>query len=170
MGWRYEGAVERVVAAPPEAVYDIVSDVASVGSRSNECRTAHWLAGFDGAAVGARFRGRNRHGLARWSRVCEVVEAEPGRAFAFRTVPERRDPSRNDSTLWRYDLTEVDGGTLVRHSYEITKMPMQPFRTVYATLLPQHKDMRPSMQFTLDRLAEAAEARAQRQVGPHHER
>jgi len=82
MGWRYEGAVERLVAAPPEAVYEVVSDVVSVGSRSTECRSARWLPGSDGAAAGARFRGRNRHGLARWSRVCEVVEAEPGRRFA----------------------------------------------------------------------------------------
>ena len=160
MGWRSGGQVERVVAAPADELYAAITDIASVGSRSDECHTAHWLPGSSGPAVGARFVGRNRHRLARWSRTCEVVEAEPGRTFAFRTVPERLDLSRADSTLWRYELTEVPGGTLVRHSYEITQPPLRPFRAVYGVLLPQHKDMRPSMQLTLERLAQSVGATA----------
>jgi hypothetical protein len=89
--------------------------------------------------------------------VCEVIDAQPGRSFAFRTVPERLDLSRADSTTWRYDFEPGAGGTLVRHSYEITTLPKAPFRALYGRLLPQHKDMRPSMTFTLDRLAAAVE-------------
>ncbi|MCW2712672.1 MAG: hypothetical protein JWP24_2866 [Marmoricola sp.] len=66
-------------------------------------------------SVGAVFRGRNRVRLAaRWSR-CEVVAAEPGRAFAFRTLPERLDPSRRDSTTWSYRLEPTADGTRVEH-------------------------------------------------------
>jgi hypothetical protein len=60
--------------------------------------------------------GRNRSHLARWSRVCEVVEAKPGRVFAFRTVPERADLSRADSTTWRSELVAHADGIFVRHS------------------------------------------------------
>lgn len=152
--WLREGSVERTVAAAPEEVYRLLGDVTSTGERSSECRRADWLP--DSPAepvVGARFRGHNRSGLARWSRVCEVVEATPGEAFAFRTIPERRDPSRQDSTIWRYDLAPVDGGTRVRHSYEITQEPRPFFKRVYGVLLPHHRDMRPAMAQTLEALA-----------------
>jgi hypothetical protein len=44
---------------------------------------------------------------------------------------------------------------LVRHSYEITRLPLPPFKALYGVLLPHHKDMRPAMQYTLDRLAKS---------------
>ena len=156
--WRTRGSVERFVAAAPEEVYRVVSDVTSTGQRSEECRSAAWLPGGPQTAqVGARFRWRNRFRVARWSRVCEVVEADPGRTFAFRTVPQRVDLSRADSTTWRYDLLPQDGGTLLRHSYEVHRLPLQPFRALYGALLPHHRDMRPAMQHTLDRVADAVE-------------
>jgi hypothetical protein len=156
--WRTSGSVERVVPARPDDVYREVADVTSTGERSDECRRVEWLGGAREPAVGARFRGHNRSGLARWSRVCEVVEAKPGEAFAFRTVPERIDPSRHDSTTWRYDLRPHEGGTLVRHSYEVTVMPFRAFKLLFGVLMPHHRDMRPAMQHTLDALARAMDA------------
>jgi hypothetical protein len=87
-----------------------------------------------------------------WSRRCEVVTADRGRAFAFRTLPERLDVTRRDSTTWRYDLEPVDGGTRVRHSYEITTPPVRPLRALFGALLPHHRDMRPQMRANLDAL------------------
>lgn len=143
--WLTSGSVELTINATPRDVYDLVSDVTRIGERSPECRTAAWVGGVPGT-VGAVFRGRNRVGwLARWSRRCEVTRAEPGRAFAFRTVSERVDPSRRDSTTWAYTLTAVDGGTQVEHSYEITQMPLRPFKALYGMTLPAHRDMRPQM-------------------------
>jgi hypothetical protein len=148
------GSGELFVEADADEIYRVVSDVTSTGQRSDECSRAEWLeAQAPSGQVGSRFRGRNRSGIARWSRVCEVIEADPGRAFAFRTVPERFDLSRADSTTWRYDLLRQDAGTLVRHSYEITQPPMQPFRLIYGALLPHHRDRRPAIQHTLERLA-----------------
>src|SRR6478752_667280 len=75
--WRTAGSVELVVAAPPAAVYELVSDVTRIGERSPECRSATWESGTPGT-VGAVFRGRNRWGwAARWSRRCEVTTADP---------------------------------------------------------------------------------------------
>ena len=143
--WRTSGSVELLVDADPATVYDRVSDVTRIGERSPECRSATWVSGRPGDR-GSVFRGRNRWGwAARWSRRCEVVEAEPGRAFAFRTLPERWDVTRRDSTTWAYAMEEVDGGTLVRHSYEVTLLPLRPLRAVYGVLLPHHRDMRPQM-------------------------
>jgi hypothetical protein len=150
--WRTDGAVELYVDASPAAVYDRVADVTRTRERSSECHTCEWLPGEEPGTVGSRFRGRNRFKLARWSRVCEVVAAEPGRTFAYRTVPERLDPSRADSTLWSYELEPQGEGTLVRHRYEIRKLPVQPFRWFYGSYLAHHRDMRPQMQETLEAL------------------
>lgn len=151
--WRTSGSVELVIAADPRAVYDVVSDVTRIGERSPECRSAAWEQGLPGSA-GAVFRGRNRWGrAARWSRRCLVTEADPGRLFAFRTLPERRDPTRRDSTTWTYELEALDGGTRVRHSYEITLLPVLPLRAFYGVMLPQHRDMRPQMRHNLDVLS-----------------
>jgi hypothetical protein len=159
--WRTSGSVERVVPADPDAVYALVSDVTRIGERSPECHAARWLPGSPAGAVGSVFRGSNRVGLlARWSRRCEVIAAEQGRAFAFRTLPERLDVSRRDSTTWRYDLDAVAGGTRVTHSYEITLLPLRPMRALYGRLIPQHRDMRPQMHANLEALHRLLAAQA----------
>jgi Polyketide cyclase / dehydrase and lipid transport len=150
--WRVGGSVECHIEASPAAVYQRIADVTLTGNRSAECRSCAWLPGSEPGTVGARFRGKNRSGLMRWSRMCEVVAAEPGRMFAFRTVPERFDPSRADSTTWSYSLSSQGTGTRVTHSYEITKPPIGVFKLLYGRLLPHHRDMRPRMTETLDAL------------------
>ena len=157
--WRTSGSVELVVPSPPHAVYDVISDVTRIGERSPECYAAHWLPGATPGTVGAQFQGDNDAGrLARWSRRCEVLAAEPGRVFAFRTVPARQPYT--DSTTWRYDLEPVDGGTRVRHSYEITRPPALPLRAVLGLTLSQHRDMRQQMQVNLEALRDQFAAAA----------
>jgi hypothetical protein len=149
---RTEGAVDTFIAAPPAAVYDRIADVTGTGNRSLECRSCEWLPGAAPGRVGARFRGRNRSGLLRWSRVCEVTAADPGQLFSFRTIPERFDPTRGDSTTWSYTLAPEGTGTRVTHTYRITKWPVRPLQWLYARMLPQHRDMRPQMTHTLEAL------------------
>ena len=157
-GWyRIRGQVSLHIEASPEDLYDIVADVTRIGERSHECHTAKWLPGPPPRTVGARFRGRNKKGLIRWSRLCEVVTAETGQAFAYRTVPERLDLSRRDSTTWSYGFTPENGGTVVTHTYEVTLLPMRPFLALYRRLMPQHADMRPAMTENLTALKRIAE-------------
>jgi hypothetical protein len=157
--WLTAAAAERTIDAPADNLYRLITDVTAAGDRSEECTRAEWLGDAPReAVVGARFRGHNRSRLARWSRVCEVIEADPARAFAFRTVPERFDPSRRDSTIWRYELVPSEGRTVVRHSYQITRPPPRLFKVIYGIALPHHRDMRPAMQHTLEVLARQADA------------
>lgn len=148
-GWRTGGSASVHIDASPEAVYDHVADITRAGDRSLETRSAQWLPGACPGTVGARFRGRNRSGVARWSRVCEVVDADRGRRFAFRTVPHRLDPSRADSTVWGYTLEPDGTGTQVTHAYHVVRLPLPGFRHLYSLLLPHHRDMRPHLQHTL---------------------
>jgi hypothetical protein len=149
--------VEVFIEGAAEAIYESIADVCRIGERSPECHRADWLPGTEPGAVGSRFRGHNRSGLlARWSRTCEVVRADPGRHFAFRTIPVW-DPSRRDSTLWSYRLEPRVGGTRVVHSYQIVRMPLLPFRAVFGLALPHHRDMRPQMRHNLRVLREQIE-------------
>ena len=52
--------------------------------------------------VGARFVGFNKRGWARWATTNEVVEAERGRSFVFRT--------RETGVRWGYTLAPGPGG------------------------------------------------------------
>ncbi|GAB3437789.1 SRPBCC family protein [Actinophytocola sediminis] len=105
-------SARTAIAAPAEAVYALVSDLPGLASLAAEFERGSWLDGRTGAEVGARFRGHNRRGLARWSTTSTVTAADPGKCFAFdvdlRGVPIAR---------WRYDIvTTGAAGCLVEES------------------------------------------------------
>lgn len=75
--------VSRDIAAPPEVVYAAISDVTRMGEWSPECYACEWHDGVDGPAVGATFDGHNRNGDKEWTTQGKVIEADPGRGFAF---------------------------------------------------------------------------------------
>jgi hypothetical protein len=143
------------VAAPPDKVYDLVADVTRMGEYSPECCSCVWLDGSSAPAVGARFRGSNRFGLAKWSRVCEVIAAQVGREFAFRTVPS---PAYRDSTTWRYTFEPSDAGTALTESYQITRLPW--YMQMWEVLSGRPKKMPEAMRETLRRIKAAAEVSA----------
>lgn len=107
--------ISRDIAAPPEEVYAAISDVTRMGEWSQECHSCQWHEGFDGPVVGATFDGHNRAGENEWTSQGKVVEAEPGRAFAFEvsmmdfhyaTWGYRIEPTATGSrvTEWNEDL------------------------------------------------------------------
>jgi hypothetical protein len=157
--WRTGGEVTLYIDAPPERLYDLVADVGSTPTRSHEVRGCRWISGTP-ATVGSRFRGNNRSGLIRWSRVCEVVSATTGEDFAFRTVPERWDITRGDSFLWGYHFEPEGTGTRVTHYYSVVKPPALWLLAVYGILMPHHRDSRPALRHTLQQLQVADDSAA----------
>jgi uncharacterized protein YndB with AHSA1/START domain len=102
--------------APPEKVWELVSDVTQIGRYSPETFEAEWLEGATGPAVGARFRGhvkRNGKGPIYWAQ-CTVITSEPGREFSFGVGP--RDKPLN---VWRYQLEPSGEGTDVTESFQL---------------------------------------------------
>src|SRR3954471_13280853 len=100
------------VDAPPQAVYDAVTDVTRMGEWSPETVKCEWLDGATRPAVGARFKGTNKRGFVRWSTKPRVVVAEQGREFAF--VTEGLGPA----TRWTYRFeSATDGGTDATESF-----------------------------------------------------
>ena len=113
------GSVTVHMAAAPEAVWALVSDVTQIGSYSPETFEAEWLDGATGPAVGARFRGhvkRNGTDPIYWT-TCEVVACEPGREFAFSVVQREKRTS-----TWRYVIEPTPGDAAacaVTESFEL---------------------------------------------------
>lgn len=102
--------VEVHVAAPPEQVWPVVSDIGTPTRFSSELQETTWLDDAPGAAPGARFRGRNLHpARGEWETTSTVVACEPGRVFAWAVG----DPDR-PSALWRFELEPAEGGTRLR--------------------------------------------------------
>ena len=145
------------IAAPPDRVYGLVSDITRMGEWSPECRSCRWVRGATGPTVGARFLARNkgRRGPS-WYTVPVVTAAEPGRTFAF----NRSGPGIGSYT-WRYDLEPSGGGTRLTESYEAEKaLPsaMAWLTQKWTGSADRDKDLREGMQVTLQRIKAAAEA------------
>ena len=91
--------VEIEVAARPEDLWPLITDVDLPARFSDEFQGGEWLDGAE-AAVGSRFRGRNRHPAAgEWTTESTVVECEEGRVFGWAVG----DPD-NPAASWRFGL------------------------------------------------------------------
>lgn len=83
-----QGSVTVHMQAPPERIWEAVSDVTRIGRYSPETFEAEWLDGASGPALGARFRGhvkRNGKGPIYWT-TCTVTACDPAREFALRSA------------------------------------------------------------------------------------
>ena len=98
------------IDASPETVYALITDLAVLGECAEETVAMQWRTG-SAARPGAVFRGDNRNGAKKWTTTCTVIEAQPGRSFAFdvrsSVIPVAR---------WAYEITPVDGGCQVTES------------------------------------------------------
>ena len=71
-----------MMAGDPRKVYELIADVTRMGEWSPESAGGEWLSGEPGT-VGSTFRGDNRRPWFKWSTICTVIAAEPGKRFAF---------------------------------------------------------------------------------------
>ena len=149
-------AVSMRMDASPEAVYDLVADITRTPELSPEVVSCTWLDGATTAAVGARFKARNKvqRGPS-WSNKPVVTVADRGREFAF-----TRTEVGGGTMRWSY-LLEPDGdGTLVTESYELER-PMTAFMWfvigVVCGRTDRRSDLRQGMQQTLERVRAVVE-------------
>lgn len=149
-----QGEASIDIDADPRVVYDVLSDVTSMGERSPECHRCAWLGDATGPEVGARFRGSNRLGPIRWSTTCVVTAADPGREFAFTVVSGRDRPE----TEWRYTITPTETGCRVTESYKFLWCPAAA--RVAELPFPRDRQLRRGIRDTLASVKRAAEARS----------
>jgi uncharacterized protein YndB with AHSA1/START domain len=142
------------MAAPPQLVWDLVSDVTRIGSYSPETFEAEWIEGATGPAVGARFRGhvkRNGIGPVYWT-TCTVSECEPGKSFAFGVGAAGKRPLN----VWRYEIAPADGGSDVTESFTLSPtFGLRLYWTVWGW--SRGKVNRKGMRTTLERIRDEVE-------------
>jgi hypothetical protein len=149
-----EVTVNRVVATTADQLYALVSEVTAMGRWSPETTGCRWLGSATGPAIGARFRGNNRQGWRRWSTICTVTAAEPGRTFAFEV-----DFGPLPISRWRYDFEPGDDGCLVTETWTDRRPPwMIRVSPVVMGVKDRAGHNRAGMDTTLANLARAAEA------------
>jgi len=148
-------AVTVHVAASPERVWELVSDVTRIGRYSPETFEAEWIDGATGPAVGAKFRGhvkRNEKGPVYWT-TCTVSVCEPGKAFAFGVGNKPGAPLN----VWRYDIVAAGDGSDVTESFTLARTWW--LKLYWACLgWARGKTNREGMRTTLDRIRGEVEA------------
>ena len=145
--------VSRDIAATPDVVYTAISDVTRMGEWSEECYSCRWHDGHDGPAVGAIFDGDNRQGAHEWTTQGKVVEAEPGRAFAF-------ECSMYDFhySTWGYRIEPTENGSLVTEwSDDLRPESALEYSKQLSGIDDRADRNRQTMSGTLERLAAALE-------------
>ncbi|HEY0890846.1 MAG TPA: SRPBCC family protein [Nocardioides sp.] len=148
------GEVSLWMDAPPEKVWDLVSDVTRIGEFSPETFEARWRSGHDGPAVGARFKGhvkRNGVGPTYWT-PCTVTVCEPERVFEFAVGTD--EVAVNN---WGYRLEPRDGGTLVTEYFRLEpKLPLRLYWLLLGRLRGRTNER--GMTITLQRMKEVLES------------
>ncbi|OZC59985.1 polyketide cyclase [Rhodococcus sp. 06-470-2] len=91
------------IAASPETVWSIVSDLQRMGEWSPQCKMMKVFGGPVGK--GTKTLNVNRKGMLVWPTTSKVVTFEPNRELAFRVVENK--------TIWSYTLTPTATGTTV---------------------------------------------------------
>jgi uncharacterized protein YndB with AHSA1/START domain len=100
------------VAAPPEALWPLVTDLDLLVELSGELQRVRWVDGAEGStpSVGRRFEGTNHHpAMGEWTVASHVVACDEPRLFSW-AVHDPADPA----AVWGFELTPTDGGTRLR--------------------------------------------------------
>ena len=145
--------ITRDIAASAETVYAAISDVTRMGEWSEECYACEWHDGFDRPVVGAVFDGHNRNGDNEWTSQGKVIEADPGRAFAF-------ECSMMDFhySTWGYVIEPTEGGCRVTEwSEDLRPESVLEFSKQMSGVTDRGARNRQTMSGTLERLAAALE-------------
>lgn len=91
------------IAAPPAAVWALVSDVCRMSDWSPQVTSTRLRAGHERVGPGAQFTNRNVHGELEWTTHAEVVRWEPSRELAFRV--------EENWAVWSFLLEQTATGT-----------------------------------------------------------
>src|SRR6476661_2867473 len=143
------------IAASPDEVYALVSDITRMGEWSPECVRCSWTKGATGPEVGARFKASNKGGRGpAWFNTPTVTTADPGREFAF----NRSGPGVGSYT-WRYVMEAAGEGTRLTESWT-AELPLVVDVTgiteKWTGSSNRDEDLQRGMATTLDRIKAAA--------------
>ena len=138
------------VAATPESVWEVVSDVTRMSEWSPECRKVVIL-GSPKQGVGTKLLGLNRRGLAVWPTTSKVVRFEPGKAIAWKT--------RESGATWTYELSPTASGTSLTGRRDLPRFstPTKLLAPVIGGAVGHDQELAEGIRTTLERIKETVE-------------
>jgi uncharacterized protein YndB with AHSA1/START domain len=98
------------IAAPPERVWAMVSDVRRMPDWSPQVDSTRLRTGFVGVGLGTQFTNRNSDGDLVWTTLAEIVRLEPPREIAFRI--------EENWVVWSFTVTPEGAGALLTQRRE----------------------------------------------------
>ena len=142
------------VAASPERVWGLVSDVCRMPDWSPQVDSTRLRSGFDSVGLGTQFTNRNSHGELVWTTHGEVVRFEPGRQIAFRI--------EENWVVWSFTLAPGDGGVELVQRREapdgISALSLELTNGFMGGVEAFTSSMRAGMRLTLERIKAEAES------------
>jgi uncharacterized protein YndB with AHSA1/START domain len=146
-------SVERVIKAPPAAIFAIVSDASrhpEIDGSGSVVRTKPGAP--EKLALGSTFGMSMKLGVP-YSMSNTVIEFEPDRRIAWQTTLSGPLGKFIGGRIWRYELSPVDNGTKVTETWDISQ-DKQRFLLKHGPVAAQTAQ---SITKTLQRLAELTE-------------
>ena len=110
----------RRISATPQEVWEIISDLESMGNLSPENSGGRWGKGVTGVEKGAIFRGKNKNGFRQWSTKVLITECEPPKKLSFSLRVGGKDWCE-----WSYQIDAVEDGCVVTESWTDMRTKLQ---------------------------------------------
>jgi uncharacterized protein YndB with AHSA1/START domain len=156
MGQKRKVSSSTKIAAPPEVVYALVSDLCRMGEWSPENTGGRWVGGASGAVEGARFKGTNQCGVKKWSTTVTITDATAPTRFTFINKVGPKIVAE-----WSYRIVPTDGGARCKVTETWTE-GAGPIMSILGKAITGVEDRaahtRSMIETTLTRLKETAES------------
>jgi len=111
--------VERVIAAPPEKIFELLADPAKHSLIDGSGTVRETTEQSERLKLGSKFGMKMKLGIP-YTMENTVIEFEEGRRIAWQPRPTGIG-KRFGGRIWRYELEPVEGGTRVRESWDISQ-------------------------------------------------
>ncbi len=114
-------SVERVIPAPPEAIFDLLADASRHPEADGSGAVKRVKPGApERLGPGSTFGMSMQVGI-KYSMVNTVIDYEENRRISWQTRPGGPVGRFVAGRIWRYELEPAEGGTLVRESWDISQ-------------------------------------------------
>jgi len=146
-------SVTQEISAPAELVWALVTDLPRMGEWSPENLGGEWVKGATGAAVGARFKGRNKNGNKAWSTSVKVNEVQAPKKLSFALMALGKNWCD-----WEYEITPTATGCTVTHNWVDHRSKLANYLGKFVSGVSDRAEHnRRNMEATLKNLKAAAE-------------
>ena len=110
----------RKISATPQEVWEIISDLESMGNLSQENSGGRWEKGVTGIEKGAIFRGKYKTGFRQWTTKVLITECEPPKKLSFSLRVAGKEWCE-----WSYQIEAVEDGCVVTESWTDMRTKLQ---------------------------------------------